>query len=160
MEKENEGQKEKATQKKLKILVAIDGSETGEMVVKRSGQLQKVTNCDLTILHVIEFGEHRDTILDHPYFHKKEEAAKKILGKAEKALEEYGIKCKTIKTTGPVASEIVRIADEGDFEIIFVGSRGLGGVKRMLVGSVADKVMRDAECSVMLVRPLKETIDE
>ena len=151
MEKENETQEEK-TRRRLKVLVAIDASKISDMVVKRSGQFHQATGCELTLLHVIEFVEHRDAIFDHPIFHKKEEEAKKILENGEKTLKQYDIECETRETIGPVPSEIVRIADEGNFDIIFVGSRGLGGIKRMLLGSVADDVMRHAHCSVMLVR--------
>lgn len=153
MEKENETQEER-TRRRLKVLVAIDASKISDMVVKRSGQFHQATGCELTLLHVKESVEHRDTMFDHPIFHGKEEEAKKILENAEKILEQYDTECETKRAIaiGPVASEIVQIADEGNFDIIFMGSRGLGGIKRMLLGSVAYDVMRHAHCSVMLVR--------
>jgi nucleotide-binding universal stress UspA family protein len=152
MEKDSKTEGEQKPRRRLKVLVAIDPSNISDMVVKRSGQFHQATGCELTLLHVIEFVEHRDAALNHPIFHEKEALAKKILENAQKTLKQYDIECETRKTIGPIASEIVRIADEGNFDIIFVGSRGLGGIKRMLLGSVADDVMRHAHCSVMLVR--------
>ena len=53
---------------------------------------------------------------------------------------------------GPVAAEIVRIAEEEGFTSIFMGSRGNRGLKRMLLGSVADDVIRHAHCPVTVIR--------
>ena len=152
MEKENETREER-TRRRLKVLVAIDASKISDMVLKQSGQFHQATGCELTLLHVKESLEHRDTMFDHPIFHGKEEEAK-ILENAEKTLKQYDIECETRRAIaiGPVASEIVQIADEGNFDIIFMGSRGIGGIKRMLLGSVAYDVIRHAPCSVMLVR--------
>ena len=151
MERERSA-REKRIRRMLKILVAIDASKVSDMVIKRSGQFSKVTNCDLTILNVIEDVVSFKNIADTPLFREKQEKAKEILKKAEKTLKSHGVECKTRLAIGPIAQEIVRIAEEGRFDIIFVGSRGLGAFKRMLLGSVADKVLRHAHCSVTLVR--------
>jgi nucleotide-binding universal stress UspA family protein len=51
---------------------------------------------------------------------------------------------------------IVRLAEEIGAGLIVMGSRGLGGVRRALMGSVSDSVVRHAHCPVMVVRPEKE----
>ena len=151
MENENKTQDEKP-RRKLKVLVAIDASQIGDLVVKRSGQYAKVTDCDLTILHILDALVTYGFMPDSPAHRIMEEEANKIVKKAKEALEHHGIECKTRVAIGPVPSEIVRIADEGEFDVIFMGSRGYGGIKRMLLGSVADKVIRHAHCSVTVVR--------
>jgi len=140
MGKENETRGEKP--RKIKVLVAIDGSKISELVVKRSGQYAKATDCDVTILYVIQHA------LTHDIF----PAGKAILEKAEKTLKHYGVACKTELVAGSTAAEIVRVAEKGEFDVIFVGSRGYGGIKRMLLGSVADNVIRHAHCSVAVIR--------
>ena len=55
-------------------------------------------------------------------------------------------------TIGPIAAEVLRVAEEGKYNGIWIGSRGYGGIKRMLLGSVADNVIRHAHCSVVVVR--------
>jgi nucleotide-binding universal stress UspA family protein len=53
---------------------------------------------------------------------------------------------------GVVAEEIVAFADELEVDLIIVGSRGLRGIRRTLVGSVSESVFRHADCPVMVVR--------
>ena len=152
MEKEKETQGKKAVRRTIKVLVAIDGSEISDMVIKRSGQFQKTTGCDLAVLAVIDSVISYKTMPENPASRERVKAAEEVLKKAQDELKNHNVECKTLVAMGPIAGEIIRIAKEGDFDIIFVGSRGLGGIKRMLLGSVADTVLRDAHCSVMLVR--------
>jgi nucleotide-binding universal stress UspA family protein len=53
-------------------------------------------------------------------------------------------------------TEIVRVAEEVGAGLIVIGSRGLGGVRRALVGSVSDSVVRHAHCPVLVVRSEEE----
>jgi len=147
---------EEKNRRKLKVLVAIDGSELGTMVIKRSGQFAKVTDCDLTVLNVAkvdplnaelhEAGKITDLV------RTKKEEAEKIVAKAQKTLKQYGVECEAQVGVGPVAETILEVAEKGNFDVIFVGSRGFGGIKRMLLGSVADDVIRHAHCSVTVIR--------
>jgi nucleotide-binding universal stress UspA family protein len=59
---------------------------------------------------------------------------------------------------GEVALEIVALAEELQADLIVMGSRGLGGVRRALMGSVSDSVVRHAHCPVLVVRPEKEQV--
>ena len=143
---------EKSKDRRLKVLVAIDASEISDMVVKRSGQFAKVADCDLTILSVIEDVVTYDNIPDTPLYQERKRKAEEILKNAGENLGRYGVPCRTKTAIGPIGAEIMRVAKEGGYDMIFVGSRGLGGIKRMLVGSVAFEVLQHAHCSVTLVR--------
>jgi nucleotide-binding universal stress UspA family protein len=57
---------------------------------------------------------------------------------------------------GEVDLEIVALAEELGADLIVMGSRGLGGVRRALMGSVSNSVVRHAHCPVLVVRPEKE----
>lgn len=67
------------------------------------------------------------------------------------ALERGAPTVDTLAVEGPPASEIVRVAKERGCDLIVIGSHGRGGVSRMILGSVADRVMRTAHCPVMVV---------
>jgi nucleotide-binding universal stress UspA family protein len=54
------------------------------------------------------------------------------------------------------AQQIVQVAEDIGAGLIVMGSRGLGGVRRALMGSVSDSVVRHAHCPVLVVRPEKE----
>lgn len=53
---------------------------------------------------------------------------------------------------GDPADEIVRYADDAMFDLVVMGTHGRSGMERLLMGSVAEKVMRDARCSVLVVK--------
>ena len=57
---------------------------------------------------------------------------------------------------GRPVEEIVILADEIDAGLVVVGSRGLGGIRRLLLGSVSDGVVRHAHCPVLVVRRVEE----
>ena len=58
--------------------------------------------------------------------------------------------------TGSPAAEVVDLAEELGVGLVVVGSRGLGGIRRALIGSVSDSVVRHAHCPVLVVRKEKQ----
>jgi|SoiMetStandDraft_2_1073263.scaffolds.fasta_scaffold830874_1 nucleotide-binding universal stress UspA family protein len=81
------------------------------------------------------------------------DVAKNILDEAEKRARSKGLKeVKTIAKTGPVARTIVDVAKRREADVIIMGSRGLGTVEGILLGSVSHKVVSLADCNVMTVR--------
>jgi nucleotide-binding universal stress UspA family protein len=103
-------------------------------------------------LYVVEDVAHFDDAPKTPVYEEKVRKAQAIVGKAQGDLKRHGIDSETKVAIGPIAAEILRIAEEGKYNSIWVGSRGYGGIKRMLLGSVADDVIRHAHCSVVVVR--------
>lgn len=63
-----------------------------------------------------------------------------------------GIKVDHILLEGEPASEIVNYAGQGKYDLIVMGTHGRTGVERAVLGSVAEKVLRDASCSVLVVK--------
>ena len=59
----------------------------------------------------------------------------------------------TEMVSGHPATEILRMAHEGDFDVIVLGTHGRRGLRRLMMGSVAAEVARTAPCSVVVVRP-------
>jgi nucleotide-binding universal stress UspA family protein len=151
MEKQEE-KKAKSKAIKLKILVPIDGSELSNLAVKRAGQYSKLANVDITLLTVLEDVVRYKTVPDTPIYREREQHAEVVLTKAKKDLTERGVNCNTKIVVGPVADEIIRIAEEEGFTSIFMGSRGIRGLKRMLLGSVTDEVIKYAHCPVTIIR--------
>jgi nucleotide-binding universal stress UspA family protein len=143
---------EKRPRRPMRVLMAIDVSPISDIVIKRSGQFARLTPCELTVLTVVENVIHQDSMPDDPLLRGKMKEAEEIVSRAAQTLESYGVECTTRCAVGPIDAEIVRFAEEGDFDCIFLGSRGLGGIKRMLLGSVADLVIRHAHCIVVVVR--------
>ncbi len=143
------------------ILTPVDGSKNSDVAIKEAGDLTKHYDAELIVLHVA----HTETSFSRQYsdeysddtnvsymseIDKKE--AEEILNRAEKILEEQGIKPKTAIRMGEPANEILEFAKESNVDYIVMGSRGLSGIKKFLMGSVSTRVMEHSHCSVLIVK--------
>jgi len=148
-----------------RALVAVDDSEESKRAVILSGRFSELTGVNLTLLYVIEDPKSHKEIPDEWPYKPKVEEAERLLERFKKMAEERGAKdVKTRIAIGPVSDEIVRIAEEEDFDYLVLGTKGRGAFKRFLLGSVAEKVVRNAHLPVVVTRliekekvvPLKE----
>ena len=73
-----------------------------------------------------------------------------VLRKAKKTKPDIEVSTKLLE--GRPADKIVEAAKEGEFDIIIMGNRGLGGVKEFFLGSVSDRVADEASCPVLIVK--------
>jgi nucleotide-binding universal stress UspA family protein len=80
------------------------------------------------------------------------EVADSVLVRAAERAQARGVKAETYVRELDPAEAILELASEQNADLIVVGSRGLSGVKRFLLGSVSSKVSEHASCSVMIVR--------
>lgn len=75
-----------------------------------------------------------------------------LLDETEHLFRAAGVETKKAVLQGDVAGSIVDFAEQDSFDLIVMGSRGLGGVKGMLLGSISSKVMQQAHCPVTVVK--------
>lgn len=80
------------------------------------------------------------------------QVADSVLNRASAHAEEKGVHAETHASEADPAEAILQLAGEVNADLIVVGSRGLSGIKRFLMGSVSSKVSEHATCSVMIVR--------
>jgi nucleotide-binding universal stress UspA family protein len=134
-----------------KILLAYDGSEAAQRALTRAATLTKNDGAELTVISVVPVlqGAGRGGGIDPT---SGTEEHKKLLGEARSALDGLGIRAQTVEAVGHPAETICRVAEEGGFDTIVMGSRGLNVVERFLIGSVSDRVIRQAHCDVVVVR--------
>lgn len=136
-----------------RALVAVDESEHSERALILAGRFAKETGVTLTLLHVIEdiksYKEIPDELKRRPDVMKGEELLKRF----EKLAKENGVEdANTMLAIGPVWEEIIRIAEEKEFDYLTLGTKGFGAVKRFFLGSVAEKVVRHAHIPVVVIR--------
>jgi nucleotide-binding universal stress UspA family protein len=137
----------------LKTLIAVDGSEHSRKAVILTSRFSKKTGVEITLLNVLEDVIRYKEVPDTWVYHQREKQALKTLEELKKIAEENGAKSVQTKiAVGPVAEEVVRIAEEEGFSYIVVGTRGMSGFKRMLMGSIAEKVVLYSPCPVVIVR--------
>ena len=75
-----------------------------------------------------------------------------VLEKANKKLSKKGITAKILLKEGNIVNEIEKISKKEKCDLILVGSKGLGAVTRLLLGSVSNKISQTSPCSVLIVK--------
>jgi nucleotide-binding universal stress UspA family protein len=141
------------------ILLAVDGSEEASAAARMTVELAEHTDSELHVLHVGEVTPvyHPEMRGYHARYEELQEQAQRLL---EEQLDEVksagGIVSRAHLRMGRPDKEIVVLGEEIEAGLIATGSRGLGGMRRALLGSVSDSIVRHAHCPVMVVRPEKE----
>ena len=142
-----------------KILLATDGSKEATLAARTAADIAQKTESELHIVHVkgvmvyIDPSSERISIAHGSAEETARREAQEILDTQVEQIEAAGSKvAQTYVRLGRPAEEIVILADEIDAGLVAVGSRGLGGVRRLLLGSVSDSVVRHAHCPVLVVR--------
>jgi nucleotide-binding universal stress UspA family protein len=147
-----------------KILVATDGSEEAELAAGTAADLARSTGSELHFVIIFQ-----EAAYIHPYYEARlpkvadqlrqqaREEIQKVLDEQMRGVQESGVEVTEAHLrAGQPDGEIVTLAEELGAGLIVMGSRGLGGVRRALMGSVADCVVRHAHCPVMVVRQVEE----
>ena len=144
-----------------KILLAIDGSPEARRAARMAASLSRAFGSDLHVVCVgrvpSAYAPAESEILDYEFWKEMRQFAK---GEASKSLEEEVLKIEeaggrvemTHAAAGRPDAEIVRIAEEIGADVVIVGSRGLGPLRRAIMGSVSSSVVRHAHSSVLVVR--------
>jgi nucleotide-binding universal stress UspA family protein len=147
-----------------KILVPIDGSEHSDKALNYALDLAEKYSAEIVLLSVAQpFVATEPMYVTQPmmppestivYVKGIETAHEKMLAEAlEKAKEiRPSIKISKLLVDGRPADRIVEIAKEEKFDLIVMGSRGLGGIKEFFLGSVSDRVADQAPCPVLIVK--------
>lgn len=136
-----------------RILVAVDGSKFMEKNISYACDTAKSTGLKLTLIHIVSLPLMMESAvpLDPRPF---EEAGSKVLDEAKQIAVGKGVEADTKLATvfGNPAQEIVKAAEKGRYDLIVMGAKGHSLLRNLMIGSVADTVVRNAPCSVLVVR--------
>jgi len=138
-----------------KILVPIDGSKYGEKAIEIAADLAKQFKSKTTLLLVNVPMSHvyaDEGFFVHDIADDLKKHGGKLLARSLKIAESNGLKADTMMVTGNAAEQIANIANGEKYDLIVIGSRGLSRAKAFLLGSVSDKVVRYANCPVLVVK--------
>jgi nucleotide-binding universal stress UspA family protein len=142
-----------------KILVPIDGSECSLNAARYAVKLAKDENAQVFCIHVIEsvpyYGYAGSPPAIEQYYKDLEEKVQSWFGKVRDIAKNEGIyelKTKTFSDVKSITGSIIDYAADNDMDLIVIGTRGRTGLKRFLMGSVANGVVQHAHCPVLLVR--------
>jgi nucleotide-binding universal stress UspA family protein len=136
----------------MKILAALDNSEYAFMALRKAVEIAKKENAELTIYSAYsilsDFGE-----ISLNYRESLEQQTEEIVARGKTIAGNADVFAITVVESGySPADNIVRYAEQNNIELIIIGHKSRSGLERLLVGSVAVKVVTYAPCSVLVIR--------
>lgn len=144
-----------------RILVPLDGSAFGEEALDQACALAEALDREIVLLRVIPPAIRSVVGNEVPYIGIDQDltASSRVMAQAyldaiEERVKAQGIRCSCMTMLGASVAEcILDLTRPGHYGLIVMSSHGRGGLKRLLLGSIADKVCRGAEVPVMIVHP-------
>ncbi len=138
----------------MHLLVALEDSDPGWAAFEFA--CREHADDEITVLHAVDptnssYGEVAHLGAEELLERRREEA-RDLLAEAEDRAADYGRSVETAVAVGQPADEIVEYAAENELDLIVVGSHGRTGFSRVLLGSVAERVARQAPVPVTIVR--------
>lgn len=138
-----------------RILVATDFAESAERALAWGVQLARQHGAELILLHVYmdlpAYPEITAGQVEAIYEEQRRWIEEALERRARSARGE-GVRARAILRTGPPASTIAETATEEGADLLLVGTQGRSGLDRLIVGSVAERVVRLATCPVLVVK--------
>lgn len=145
-----------------KILIPFDGSVHSKKAILFAADVAKQHDSELFLIHVVKDRDIPPEILEYIESEKIDGGIGKVSAKlisegimkaAQQQVRDMGLKiAKSMVFRGDPAEEILQFARNNDIDMIVIGSRGLGKIKGLLLGSVSGKVCQLAECTCVTVK--------
>lgn len=151
-----------------KVLVPLDGSEHSLKALDVAIQIAKRFGGKITLVHVYSvtalggvmpepsMATAGVPVMAAPDVSRLVEVARKvasrILNDGEQRVKTANVEVDKLLEEGHTVQEIIRVAKEGNFELIVMGARGISRIREMLLGSVSDGVMHHVACPVLVVK--------
>lgn len=135
------------------ILLAADGSENAVRATKEAIKIASFhKDSIIDVVYVVDFEKTKVEVLHSSSSEALNLERRKKLSKIEQLLRESNISYKVIILHGTPGLEIVKYANEQQFDIVVIGSRGLNSLQEMVLGSVSHKVMKRVNCPALIVK--------
>jgi len=138
-----------------RILVPTDGSDEGERAVAHALDLASVHGAAVHALYVVDTASYAGMPMESSWEGVGDllrNDAKKAVAEVESLAADTDLDVATAVAEGSPSKEIIRYAEEDGCDLIVMGTHGRGGIDRLLLGSVAEKVVRGSSVPVLTVR--------
>ncbi len=142
-----------------RILLAVDGSAESRLARQAAAELSEKTGAEVHVAHVLPspermYGPHFYPVdVKGSLLERVEREAREFLGRQAEKISSAGGRVGGVRlASGNAPAVIVKLAEELHADLTVLGSRGLGGVRRALMGSVSESVVRHAHNPVLVVR--------
>lgn len=139
-----------------RILVPLDFSSHSDAALALAIELAREHGAEIHLVHAYELPTAvtmaYGVAIPQAVWDGVQEAALERLEAGRKKVEAEGVKATTHLATGPAADAILQAAETFGADLIVMGTRGLTGLKHVLLGSVAERTIRHAPCPVLTVK--------
>jgi len=139
----------------MRILMGVDDSKFAGESLKAVLAERRPENSEVMVMHVLQpVGPTPPQMAAGyvPELEAEKDSAEALVEGMAKQLRSAGFKAQSRVVVGDIREELLDSAAEWKADLIMVGSRGTGGIQRLLLGSVPEFVARHAKCSVEIVR--------
>ena len=149
---------EGAQRKLSSVLVGVDFSESSGLAFDRACDVAALNEASMVIVHVLPAAPMAihgvQPVLAEPDLSGRiRELAEQKLIELEESAAAHGVSARTILTVGSPGPALIETAEGEAVDSVVVGSRGLTGVKHLVLGSTAEFVVRNAPCPVLTIHP-------
>jgi nucleotide-binding universal stress UspA family protein len=135
------------------ILVAVDGSKHSDDAFSIAMDMAQKYGSQLLVLHVFQGGTGSSTMVSPGFEDDMRSIGQQILDSYEAKVKERRLQnVRMLLQEGDAAQRIMETANEEKCGLLLIGSRGRGGFKELLLGSVSHKVTNHADCPVLVVK--------
>ena len=139
-----------------KILCPVDFSDASREALKTAARLAADSAAELTLLYVWEMPIRVSDVnlMQSDLMEHERKQAEAALARWKAEVESPGAKALAVKVLAGVPWKVIvdEIASDPSYDLLVMGTHGRTGILRMLLGSVAERVARHADCPVLLVR--------
>jgi len=141
-----------------RILVPVDFSDQATAVIDWAAHLAKEHSARVLLFHAyhlpVEFQQLEGAYLPPDFWSNVKSEAEETLARYAEDLKSRGVQVDTVVREGYPATAIVEEAENEDVDLVVIGTHGLSGLKHLLLGSIAERVVQKAPCPVLTVKPL------
>jgi nucleotide-binding universal stress UspA family protein len=135
------------------ILVAVDGSKHSDAAFDVATNIAQKYGSQLSVLHVFQGGTGAGTLVSSTDEDVNRSIGQQVLNSYEETAKEMGLQnVDILLQEGDAAKRIMETANEIKCGLLILGSRGRGGFKDLLLGSVSHKVTSHADCPVLITK--------
>ena len=135
-----------------KILVPVDGSKCSYKALDQAVELARLTGASLSLILVSDTGRFSSSLYEISLVEEFILQGARTLDMIMERVKDFDGLVDKFHAVGDSADEIIKLAEEGNYDLVVMGSRGLGAFSRALLGSVSNRVINHIKVSVLIVK--------
>ncbi|WP_018924986.1 universal stress protein [Salsuginibacillus kocurii] len=136
-----------------RIMLAVDGSDHSQRAAQHAVYLTKTTeNSQIDCVYIVDPETAKSEVLKYGDSDILTNKRREKITNVEEFLQEQGASYEVKIVHGEPGPGLVKTANEGGYDCVVVGSRGLNNLQSMVLGSVSHKVAKRVECPVMIIK--------